>query len=51
MNTFHINRRISSFQTIVVGFALIILAGTLLLMLPIATVNGISAPFKDALFT
>lgn len=51
MNTFHINRRISSFQTIVFGFALIILGGTLLLMLPIATVDGTSAPLKDALFT
>lgn len=38
-------------QTIAVGFALIILIGALLLMLPISNRNGMSIPFLSALFT
>jgi len=37
-------------QSLVIGFALIILTGTILLTLPIASSNGISQPFIDALF-
>ena len=44
-------RRISSFQFIVLGFAGLILAGALLLMLPFASRDGRSASFGDALFT
>ena len=36
---------------IAAGFALIILAGTLLLMLPFAAKSGRATPFLDALFT
>ena len=38
-------------MVIAVGFALIILAGTLLLMLPCAAKSGRATPFIDALFT
>lgn len=38
-------------QILVLGFAAIILMGTCLLMLPIASMNGHSLPFLDALFT
>ncbi|MGH2436163.1 MAG: TrkH family potassium uptake protein [bacterium] len=38
-------------QTIVAGFALIILAGTVLLSLPAAAADGQSTPFLTALFT
>ncbi|WP_445614284.1 TrkH family potassium uptake protein [Geobacillus sp. YF-1] len=38
-------------KILVLGFALIILAGALLLTLPMATVNGKGLPFLDALFT
>lgn len=43
--------RLNSFQSIVLGFAGVILGGTGLLMLPFSTVSGKSAPFLDALFT
>ena len=43
--------RLSSTQIIVFGFLAIILIGTLLLMLPIASTDGSSTPFVDALFT
>lgn len=43
--------RISTAQTIVGGFLLIILIGTILLTLPIATRSGESTGFVDALFT
>lgn len=42
---------ITSFQIIILGFLSVILIGSLLLMLPIATRNGNSASFSDALFT
>lgn len=38
-------------QILVTGFALIIMLGTLLLMLPISSVSKASLPFIDALFT
>lgn len=44
-------RHFSSFRVIIFGFMLVILMGTLLLMLPIATVDGRGALFTDALFT
>ena len=44
-------KKLSSFQTILLGFAIITLLGSLILMLPIATNSGVSAPFKDTLFT
>ncbi len=43
--------RLNSFQSIVLGFAGVILGGTGLLMLPFSTASGKSAPFLDALFT
>ena len=45
------NRKLSSSQIILFGFAGVILVGTLLLLLPFATRNGQSASFGDALFT
>ena len=47
----HRKRRLSSFQIIILGFALVILMGSLLLMLPIATITGCVTPFNEALFT
>jgi len=44
-------RRLSSSQIILFGFAGVILVGTLLLLLPVATDSGQSASFLDALFT
>lgn len=45
------NMKLTSFQVIIYGFALLILAGTLLLMLPIATIDGSSTSFLESLFT
>ena len=44
-------RRLTSFQTISLGFSGMILIGTLLLSLPIATRSRQAAPVADALFT
>ncbi len=44
-------RQLSSSQIILFGFAGVILIGTLLLMLPVATNSGQSASFWDTLFT
>ena len=47
-------RKIKSFsspQIIILGFGAAILLGSLLLMLPFATRDGLGAPFSDALFT
>ena len=41
----------SPFRIIIFGFLLVILAGSFLLMLPIATKDRIVTPFLDALFT
>ncbi len=43
--------RLSSFQIIILGFAGVILLGTLMLMLPISTTEGCVTPFNKALFT
>ncbi len=46
-----IGKRLSSFQIIIAGFAAVILAGTLLLMLPVSACSGQWTSFEDALFT
>ena len=43
--------KLTSFQIIIAGFLNVILAGTLLLMLPLSSVSGKSAGLSDALFT
>ena len=44
-------RRLSSSQIIILGFAAVILIGSLLLTFPFSTQDGCGAPFADALFT
>lgn len=44
-------RHLSSFQVILYGFSLLILAGTLLLMTPLASKAHVWTSFADALFT
>ena len=44
-------KSLSHIQIIALGYFLITLAGTLLLMLPFATQSGVSAPFGTAIFT
>ena len=44
-------RRLSSSQIILFGFALVILGGTLILMLPVSSRSGEASPFLDCLFT
>ncbi len=44
-------RRLTSCQIIILGFAGVILAGALILMLPISTKAGTVTPFNEALFT
>lgn len=51
MDVLKYGRSLSPAQIIVYSFALFILAGTALLMLPAATVDGAGATFTDALFT
>lgn len=46
-----IEKQLSSSQMIILGFAAVILAGSLLLMLPVSTQDGRGAAFTDALFT
>ena len=46
-----IGKRLSSSQIIILGFAAVILLGSLLLILPFATKDGHGAVFIDALFT
>lgn len=48
---FRNGKKLTSFQVIVYGFALVILTGSLLLMLPVATRDGQGASFFDAIFT
>ena len=45
------NYRITTFQIIALGFVLMILVGTLLLMLPISSRQGTGTDFSDCLFT
>lgn len=51
MSTQKPRRRLSSFQIIILAFAGAILAGALLLMLPISSKSGQWTPFGDTLFT
>ncbi|MFR9710373.1 TrkH family potassium uptake protein [Paenibacillus sp. MB22_1] len=52
MNALHSRKiNLSPPQILVIGFALIILLGALLLMLPISSTTGEPLPFVDALFT
>lgn len=44
-------KNLTPFQTIILGFAGVILAGALLLMLPVASKSGIVTPFNEAIFT
>ena len=48
---FHRKKHLTSFQMIILGFAGVILLGTLLLMLPVSSADGIVTPFDEALFT
>ncbi|MBQ3242304.1 MAG: Trk family potassium uptake protein [Oscillospiraceae bacterium] len=47
----HKKRHLTSFQTIILGFAGVILVGALILMFPISTKSGVATPFGEALFT
>ncbi|MBO5253190.1 MAG: Trk family potassium uptake protein [Clostridia bacterium] len=47
----HKKRHLTSFQIIILGFAGVILAGALILMLPISAKGGAVTPFHEALFT
>lgn len=44
-------KHLTTFQTIFLGFFLIIIIGSLLLMLPISSVSGKVTPFNESLFT
>ena len=44
-------RNLSSIQIIMFAFLLVIIIGSILLSLPISSVNGKSVPYVDALFT
>ena len=48
---FHLKRRLTSFQIMILGFAGVILLGALVLMLPIAAASRTWTPFHEALFT
>lgn len=47
----HRRRHLTPFQIIIMAFAGVILAGALLLMLPLSSAEGQVTPFSDALFT
>ena len=44
-------KHLTSFQFIILGFAGVILLGTVLLMLPVASLDKVPTPFHEALFT
>lgn len=44
-------KRLTSFQVITIGFLSVILAGSILLMLPVSSKSGHATSFLDALFT
>ncbi|MBO4688311.1 MAG: Trk family potassium uptake protein [Clostridiales bacterium] len=44
-------KRMTPFQTIILGFAAVVLVGALFLMLPISSAEGHYTPFHEALFT
>lgn len=46
-----LKKQLSSIKIIALGYFCVVVAGTLLLMLPFASADGKSAPFVDALFT
>ena len=46
-----LEKKLSSAQIIILGFAAVILLGSFLLMLPISTQDGQGSTFTDALFT
>lgn len=46
-----IREKLTSFQVIILGFAGVILIGTILLMLPISSGSHLFTPFHEALFT
>ena len=46
-----IRKKLSSFQIMILGFAGVIIVGTVLLMLPVAVKGGEGASMEDALFT
>ena len=46
-----LGKQFTSFQIIIWGFLAVILAGTLLLALPLSSGTGVRAPVSDALFT
>ncbi len=48
---FRLKHRFTPFQKIILGFAGMILTGSLLLMLPVSSASGNVTPLKDALFT
>ena len=45
------NRHTTSLRAMILGFLLVILAGSMLLMLPISTREGVRTPFLETLFT
>ncbi|MGN0152744.1 MAG: TrkH family potassium uptake protein [Wujia sp.] len=47
----HRNKRLTSFQIIILGFLFVILTGSILLMLPVSSRSGNATSFFDALFT
>ena len=46
-----ISKKLTSFQIIILGFAAVIVIGTLLLMLPISSQSGEVTPLNESLFT
>lgn len=47
----HKKIKLTSYQIIILGFSCVILIGTVLLMLPVSSREGVVTPFLDALFT
>ncbi|WP_044913905.1 TrkH family potassium uptake protein [Butyrivibrio sp. WCE2006] len=46
-----VKEKLTSFQIIILGFASVIILGTILLMLPFSSKAGVATSFMDALFT
>lgn len=51
MSKLILKKHLTSFQIIIVGFALVIIVGSILLMLPFSAKEGCMTPFNEALFT
>ena len=51
MRLFFTKKKLTPFQTIILGFAAVVLVGALILMLPISSSSGQITPFHQALFT